>query len=192
LLVSGEPLGQTAQFVPPTRLDPAEVAIQERPIGEALTTSYERELDDEDIEAAPSSPDAVADARVQKAADAAGVTDARLVPPSGAQPIEPGAGVATRIAPLGLALMSLGLLLVLGGGVAGWRRQELRSVVIPAVGNWSGWRSWMTRSVALPNWRPFVPAWRPRLPRLPRISRVSRATRVSPRPPQARRVSKTK
>jgi len=40
---------------------------------------------------------------------------------------------------------------MLGGGVAGWRRHELRSVTIPSVTAWSVWRHRVPRTVTMPS-----------------------------------------
>jgi hypothetical protein len=109
MLVDGETLGPVAQqVVPRTRIDPAETAVQERPVGAALTESYERPADvmtdPVDVEA--------------------------LVVPDVEGPPE---GSVSRFPALGLALLSAGLFLVLGGGVAGWRRNELRTATLPGL-----------------------------------------------------------
>ena len=132
VLVGGEPLGPTALVAPRTRIDPSDDVVVEHPIGSALTTSYERPLDgvavDGAIDANPH-VEAVADAR-DPAADPAG---ARLVPPGDAPAGDPAPGFLARAPLVGLALASLGLLLVLGGGVTIWRRGQLLAVTIPSL-----------------------------------------------------------
>ena len=136
VLVDGEPLGPSALVAPRTLIDPSDDVVLEQPIGSALTTSYERPVDgvgvNGTIDAHPN-VEVVADAR-DPAADPA---DARLVPPVGAPSDDQAPGLLTRAPLVGLALASLGLLLLLGGGVAGWRRGQLRAVTIPAGVSWS-------------------------------------------------------
>ena len=142
-LVNGEPLGPRAWVAPQTRIDPSEVAVLERPAGAALTTSYERPVTPVDDGEAIA---AIADARdtTQTAADP---SEARLRPAPRVQ-AEP--GVATGLSAPGLALVSAGLLLVLGGGIAGWRRNDLRGVTLPAVASWRPPRGRLPRGVTLP------------------------------------------
>jgi hypothetical protein len=128
VLVEGETLGPVELAVPRTRIDPSENMVVEHPSGAALTTSYERPIDSAfygPVDPAPN-VEAVADAGAQASAG-------RLVPPTGEQEAGDGAGLAWRVPPFGLALIGLGLLLMLGGGVAGWRRGQLRTVPIPSV-----------------------------------------------------------
>jgi hypothetical protein len=132
VLVGGEPLGPTALVAPRTLIDPSDDVVLEHPIGSALTTSYERPIDGVGADAAiDAHPDveAVADAR-DPAADP---SSARLVPPAGTPADDQAPGFLARAPLVGLALASLGLLLVLGGGVAGWRRGQLLAVTIPSL-----------------------------------------------------------
>jgi hypothetical protein len=151
-LVDGEPLGQAALPAPPTRLDPSDVAVQEQPIGAALTTSYERPPGDPGADGANASADveAIAEARDPLPAAGASLSDARLVPPGSGQTGGQGSSLLTSIPPVGLTLAGLGILLMIGG-VAGWRRHELRSVTIPSAAAWSALRHRVYRSVTLPS-----------------------------------------
>ncbi len=150
-LVDGEPLGPAALVAPRTRVDPADDVVLERPVGAALTTSYERPVEGADVYG-PVDPspnvDAVADARDPSGASP---SDARLVPTGEAQAGDQAPGLMTRIPPFGLALFGLGLLLMLGGGVAGWRRGELRAAAIRSVADWSTLRGRLPRTAALPS-----------------------------------------
>jgi hypothetical protein len=130
VLVDGEPLGATALVAPRTRIDLADDAVLEHPSGAALTTSYERPLDDAGPVDANPNVEAVADAR--DPSSAASPADARLVPSGTVQVSEQAPSLLARIPPVGLALFSLGVLLLLGGSVAGWRRGQLPAVAIPA------------------------------------------------------------
>lgn len=129
VLVDGEPLGPSALVAPRTRIDPTDGVILERPVGAALTTSYERPVDRVGVYG-PVDPspnvEAVADARDPALGAGANPSGARLVP-AGDQAGDRRPGLA-RIPPFGLALIGLGLLLMVGGGVAGWRRGQLRAV----------------------------------------------------------------
>ena len=159
MLVDGEPLGPTARAAPPTRLDPREVAVHERPIESALTTSYERAFDVTASDGADES-DTIADAR-DATLDASTVSsDTLQVPPAAEQADVKDPGSAGRIPPIGLALMGLAILLMLGGGLAGWRRREpqLQAAMLPA---WvAGWWQRGRRTVTTFNWR----GWRNRMP----------------------------
>ena len=129
VLVNGEPLGPTALVAPRTRIDPADDVVLEQPVGSALTTSYERPLDGVNAVDSPPNAEAVADARDPLLGAGASPADAHLVPTDPAQ--DP--GLLTRIPPVGLALISVGLLLMLGGGFAGWRRGQLLAATIPSL-----------------------------------------------------------
>lgn len=148
-LVDGEPLGPAELAVPRTRVDPADDVVLERPVGAALTTSYERPVEGAHV-SGPVDPspnvEAVADARDPSGASPSG---ARLVPAGGAQAGAQAPGLMARIPPTGLALLGLGLLLLLGGGVAGWRRGELRAAAIRSVADWSTLRARLPRTAAL-------------------------------------------
>jgi hypothetical protein len=154
VLVDGEPLGPSALVAAPrTRIDPADDVVLEHPVGAALTTSYERPIDAADIYG-PVDPspnvEAVADARDPMAASGANPSAARLVPPGGTQADGQSPGLVSRIPPFGLALIGLGLLLMLGGGVAGWRRGQLRAaVVMQSVVSWDALRQRMPQASAL-------------------------------------------
>jgi hypothetical protein len=136
--VDGEPTTLTARSAPPTRLDPSDVAVQERPSGLAMGDAVDRAIADAAI-AAGAPP--IADGAVASAGGAVygpalppvSVADAR--DPSGAAQAVPVVGTAPgvgrpRVAPpaallpLGLTLMGLGLLMTMGGSVIGWRRGE--------------------------------------------------------------------
>jgi len=136
VLVDGEQLGPTALAAPQTRIDPADDVKLEHPTGAALTTSYERPLDgipaDGPVDTPPNAV-AVADVRDPMAS----ATDAQLVPPAGVPAPGEARGLFSRIPPAGLALISLGLLLMVGGGLAGWRRGQLHAVTIPALTSWT-------------------------------------------------------
>jgi Peptidase_C39 like family/Carboxypeptidase regulatory-like domain len=136
VLVDGEPLGPAARVAPPTRLDPAEVAMHERPIEAALATSYARPFDVTASDGADQS-DTIADARDATRAAGTWSSDTHLVPPAAEQAEGEAPGLAGGTPPIGLALMSLAILLMLAGGVAGRRRLERRTVTIPDVSVWT-------------------------------------------------------
>jgi Peptidase_C39 like family/Carboxypeptidase regulatory-like domain len=159
MLVDGEPLGPAARVAPPTRLDPGEVAVHERPIEAALTTSYERPFDVTASDVADQS-DPIADAR-DATLDAGSMSSGTdLVPPAAEQADVKDPALAGRIPPIGLALMGLTILLMLGGSLAGWRRREsqLQAAMLPALV--AGWWQRGRRTVTTFNWR----GWRNRLP----------------------------
>lgn len=139
VLVGGEPLGPTALgptelVAPRTRIDPSDDVVLEHPIGSALTTSYERPLDG--VGAALDgrlNAETVADARDP----ASNPADARLVPPGGAPSGDQAPGLLAQAPLVGLALASLGLLLVVGGGVAGWRRRQRLPATLPDAVSWA-------------------------------------------------------
>jgi hypothetical protein len=129
---------QTALAAPPTRLDPSEVAVQERPSGLPMGDVVDRALAEAAV-AAGAAPDVDVPATVPYGPvwspdlPVASVADARAssgavqaAPASNALP----AGVRPKMAPpavlmpLGLTLMVLGLLLTVGGSVLQWRRGE--------------------------------------------------------------------
>ena len=126
-LVDGERLGPVAQAAPRTRIDPSETAVQERPSGTVLTESYERPAD---VITDPVPGEAIADARDPLLAGA-GVdgSSARAVPAAGGRLEETSSGFSA----FGLSLAGAGLFLVLGGGLAGWRRKDLQMALLPAV-----------------------------------------------------------
>jgi hypothetical protein len=137
-VVDGVPTSSTARSVPQTRLDPSDLAVQERPSGLAMGDAVDRAIADAAI-AAGAAP--IADAAAASASGAVygpvlppvSVADAR--DPSGAAQAVPVVGTVpgvgrTRVAPpaallpLGLTLMGLGLLMTMGGSIIGWRRGE--------------------------------------------------------------------
>jgi hypothetical protein len=137
-VVDGVPTSGTARSAPPTRLDPSDLAIQERPSGLAMGDAVDRAIAEA---AATAGAGSIADAAVASTGGAVygpslppvSVADARD-PNSAAQAVPvvgtmPGTG-RTRVAPpsallpLGLTLMGLGLLMAMGGSVIGWRRGE--------------------------------------------------------------------
>jgi len=114
----GEPTTQSIMDAPVTRLDPNEVGVLERPSRAAVADPAVRSR---------------LDAYAANALPPAAVDDDAL-----AMPLEPQAGVGHAgvwfsLAPLGLALMALGLVLTLGGGIAGMQKQALRAGInLPA------------------------------------------------------------
>jgi len=141
VLVDGEPLGPAELVAPRTRIDPTEGMVVEHPSESALVTSYERPIDGAGLYGpvglAPDA-EAVADAAANESAG-------RLVPPAGDQPDVRDPGLIWRIPPAGLALIGLGLLLMLGGGVAGWRRGQLRAVPIPSMAAMAAVARWLPK-----------------------------------------------
>jgi hypothetical protein len=144
---SGEPTIQNARSAPQTRLDPAEVAVQERPSGLAVADSTDPallaaktdgQLDTSALGAA--APDGrvqtIADARLPGApVQAAAPSDGQIARVVRTRPTPPAA-----LLPLGLALMSVGLLLVAGGNAVGWRRGERPAWAAALVEERRSWR----------------------------------------------------
>jgi hypothetical protein len=132
-VVDGDLAIRSALAAPPTRLDPLDAAVQERPSGAAYVDATERARADAAVAAGaeavvlsapdrnadqPQSTEAVAAARAAQAV-APAASSGRLVR------VRPDAGqslVQMVLTPLGLALMSVGLVLTVGGSVVNWRR----------------------------------------------------------------------
>ncbi len=127
-VVDGDP-GITAQVAPPTRLDPSEAAILERPSGSALADPVRRAAV-EDIAAVPVPADQQASDLAASAAGAIGDGVAQAVVDARTSGADDATGGPVLLSPLALALMTLGLLLTVGGGVVGWRRREARAWVV--------------------------------------------------------------
>jgi len=136
-VLDGEPTTETAQSAPPptTRLDPSDAAVQEKPSGLAVTDSTERALARAARDAgAPAVAEGVVGAAASTGPSAAvdAAADARdgrgavqAVPPADGRVVRlarPRIAPPAALLPLGLALMSLGLLLTVGGGAVAWRR----------------------------------------------------------------------
>jgi hypothetical protein len=154
-LVDGEKLGPVPQAAPRTRIDPSETAVQERPSGTVLAESYERPAD---VITDPVPGEAVADARDPLAGAGVDGSSARIVPAVGGQPD----GAAAGFSAFGLVLAGTGLFLVLGSGLAGWRRRELRATILPALLPARLALRRISRQVRLPSPRQMID----RLPRL--------------------------
>jgi len=143
-VVDGDLAIRAALAPPLTRLDPQETANQERPSGAAVSDATERAR----AEAALATDAAsVVDAGADQSRSVESVADARGAPaPNGATGrivrVRPDAGqslVQMVLTPLGLVLISVGLVLTVGGGAVGWRR-GLRL-------------SWAASVVQSPDWR---------------------------------------
>lgn len=145
---AGQPAIQNARSAPQTRLDPAEVAVQERPSGLAVadstdpallvTAKADGSLDTSALgQPAPDgSVQTVGDARLPGGSIQAAVpaSDGQIARVVRTRPTPPAA-----LLPIGLALMSIGLLLVVGGNAVGWRRGE-RPVWAASLLERRGWR----------------------------------------------------
>src|SRR5262249_55426485 len=118
-----------------TRLDQSEIGVQERPSGLAVADDGDQALlavarANGEVDAPSFGPaiptgavdmvDAVANARLP------GASIQGATPPDGqvARVIRTGPTPPAALLPVGLALMSIGLLLVAGGNAVGWRRRE--------------------------------------------------------------------
>lgn len=123
---SGLPTASDLLTVPRTRLDPTELpvngrAVEERPRGAVVADdpSALSAADDEDQPAT----DTIADASgALRAADQAAVAPAASTTSN-----ETAGATAIWLTPVGLALMSFGVLLAAVGRLSGWRRSEVRN-----------------------------------------------------------------
>jgi hypothetical protein len=129
-VVDGDTVPSSARIAPPTRLDPSEAAIQERPSGSALADPGSRAI----VEEVAAAPGAAVAAISDGIADT--VADVQVVRPELEAAAHEAAGTPILLSPVALVLMGLGVLLTLGGSLAGWRRREARAWSSQVLARW--------------------------------------------------------